>query len=94
MKDKHGLVVQVGDLVRVLEIYDGFLKMLPDDERFLHEAMLNNVYEVDEIIEGSTKASVSFWKETPEGLYHGGLCLLSHEFERVKQAGNPDADAT
>ena len=60
MKDKHGLVVQVGDLVRVLEINDGFLKMLPDDERLLHEAMLNNIYEVDEIVEGSTKASVSF----------------------------------
>lgn len=92
MKDKHGVVVEAGDLVRVLEINDDFLNILPDDERLLHEAMLNQEYEIDEIVEESTKASVSFWKETPEGLYHGGLYMLSHEFELVKKAG--DANAT
>jgi hypothetical protein len=92
MKDEHGMAVEVGDLVRVLEIDDGFLNILPDDERRLHEAMLNQEYEIDEIVEESTKASVSFWKETPEGFYHGGLYMLSHEFELVKKAG--DADAT
>ena len=91
MKDKHGIAVEVGDLVRVLEIDSGFLSTLPDDERLLHEAMLNQEYEIDEIVEESTKASVSFWKETPEGLYHSGLYMLSHEFELVKKDGEANA---
>ncbi|MGI1668754.1 MAG: hypothetical protein K6L74_00365 [Neptuniibacter sp.] len=85
MKDKHGVEVEIGDLVRVLEIYDGFLEALPEDERLLHEAMLNNEYVVDDIVEDSTKASVSFWKRMPEGIYSGGLHMLSHEFELVEK---------
>ena len=85
MKDKYGKEVSVGDRVKVLEIYDGFLNMLPEDERILHEAMLNQEYVVDDIVENSTKASVSFWEKTPEGLYHGGLYMLSHEFELVEK---------
>ena len=85
MKDKHGNDVKVGDCVRVLVIYDGFLKSLPDDERALHEAMINQEYVVNEIVENSTKASVSFSKGTPKGIYHGGLYMLSHEFELVNK---------
>lgn len=85
MKDKHGKEVEVGDTVKVLEIYDGFLNVLPEDERILHEAMLNEEYVIDDIVEDSTKASVSFWQETEEGLYHGGLYMLAHEFELVKK---------
>lgn len=85
MKDKYGKEVTVGDRVKVLEIYDGFLNMLPEDERKFHEAMLNQEFVVDDIVENSTKASVSFCEKTPEGLYHGGLYMLSHEFELVKK---------
>ena len=85
MKDKYGKEVSVGDSVRVLEIYKGFLDMLPEEERILHEAMLDQVYIVEEIVENSTKASVSFWEKASEGLYHGGLYMLSHEFELVKK---------
>lgn len=84
MKDKYGKAVAIGDRVKVLEIYDGFLNLLPQDERKLHQAMLNKEYIVDDIVENSTKASVSFSEETPEGFYHGGLHMLSHEFELVK----------
>ena len=87
MKDKHGVEVDVGDLVRILEIDESFLKRLPDDERRMHEAMYLNEHEVDEIVEDGTKASVSFWREFPEGVYHGGLYMLSHEFELVKKSG-------
>ncbi|WP_010323073.1 hypothetical protein [Marinobacterium stanieri] len=87
MKDKHGKIVEVGDLIRVLEIYEGFLNTLPEDERILHEEMLHQKYVVDEILEDSTKASVSFFKDTAEGVYHGGLYMLSHEFEIVRKVG-------
>lgn len=87
MKDKHGVEVEIGDFVRVLEIDEGFLKILPDDKRQMHEAMRFKEYVVDDIVEGSTKASVSFWQEFPEGFYHGGLYMLSHEFELVKKGG-------
>lgn len=62
MKDEHGVEVEIGDFVRVLEIDEGFLKMLPDDERQMHEAMRFKEYVVDDIVEGATKASVSFWQ--------------------------------
>lgn len=87
MKDKHGIEIDVGDLVRVLEIYDGFLNSLPEDERLLHEAMLGNEYVVDDLVEDSTKASISFSEKTLEGSYHGGLYMLSHEFEKVNKGG-------
>ena len=86
MKDRNGNTVKIGDLVRVLEIYDGFLQPLPEDERILHEAMLDNIYAIDDIVEDGTKASVSFEHKTSEGIYFGGLYMLPHEFILVKSS--------
>ena len=89
MNDKNGTSVGVGDIVKVLEIYEGFLQMLPDDERLMHEAMLNNDYVIDAIVEGDTKASVSFEHKTPEGIYCSGLYMMPNEFELVKSNASP-----
>ena len=91
MIDRNGQKVGVGDLVKILEIDEGFLGVLPEDERSLHKQLLNTVLAVDDIVEGSTKASVSFWKEFERGLYHGGLYMLPHEFEIVRKAGKERA---
>ena len=34
MKDKHGNLVELGDVVRVLEICQNYLDILLDDEKF------------------------------------------------------------
>lgn len=86
MKDKHGNTVELGDTVRVLEIYQGFLDTLPNDELVHIQAMLNHEYVIDDFPEEG-KASVSITWEFADGLLgHGGLYMLSHEFELVRKA--------
>jgi hypothetical protein len=58
MKDRHGNLVELGDVVRVLEICDEFLDVLPDDERGHIAKMLNQEYPIDDFPEQG-KASVS-----------------------------------
>jgi hypothetical protein len=86
MKDRHGNLVELGDIVRVLEISQDLLDILPDDEKPHILGMLNNEFEIDEFPEDE-KASVSIWWEIEEGLTgYGGLYMLSHEFELVRKA--------
>ena len=86
MKDRHGNLVELGDIVRVLEISQDLLGILPDDEKPHILGMLNNEFEIDEFPEDE-KASVSIWWEIEEGLSgYGGLYMLSHEFELVRKA--------
>ncbi|WP_457389725.1 hypothetical protein [Roseateles sp. P5_E1] len=86
MQDRHGNLVSIGDLVRVLEIAPEVLDSLADDERPHIQAMLHREYEIDDLPEEG-KVSVSIWWEEGEGLTaHGGLYLLSHEFELVHKA--------
>ncbi len=86
MTDIDGNEVEVGDVVRVLSIDEDLLKnCLTDEERPHHEAMLNNDYLIDEIVEDGLKASVSIQWEEPEGIAIGGLYMLPHEFRLVKK---------
>lgn len=85
MRDRHGNEVKIGDIVRVLEIYDGFLDGLPDDEKPHIVAMLGNEYVIDDLPE-ENKASVSIeWRFENGELGFGGLYMLSHEFELVRE---------
>jgi len=85
MKDRHGNPVDVGDIVRVLEIPQCVLDTLDDEERPYIEAMLNNEYQIDELPEPD-KVSVSIWWEVGEGMHgYGGLYMLSQEFELVRK---------
>ncbi len=85
MLDRHGNLIAIGDVVRVLEIAPEVLASLAEDERPHHEAMLNKEYEIDDLPEPG-KASVSIWWDEGGGLIaHGGLYLLSHEFELVRK---------
>jgi hypothetical protein len=87
MRDRHGNLVDVGDLVRVLEIAPEVLDSLADDERPHIYAMLHGEYEIDELPEEG-KVSVSITWDEGDGLTaHGGLYMLSHEFELVRKAG-------
>jgi hypothetical protein len=87
MLDIDGNEIDVGDLVRVLSIDADFLNnCLADDERPHIEAMLNNDYIIDEIVENGTKASVTIEWEEPEGYASGGLYMLPNEFRLVKKA--------
>ena len=85
MKDRHGAEVNVGDIVRVLEISPEYLACLADDERPHMEKMLHGEFAIDELPEpGKARVSIS-WSEG-KGLYaSGGLFMLSHEFELVRR---------
>lgn len=86
MKDRHGNSVGIGDMVRVMELCQEFLDVLPDDELPHILGMLNNVYPIDEFPEEG-KASVSIMWEIEEGVVGcSGLYMLSHEFELVTKA--------
>jgi len=83
MKDRHNNNVNVGDVVRVLEICSEFLDVLPEEERPHIAGMLNNEYQIDEFPEEG-KASVSIeWKYEDGTIGISGLYLLPHEFELV-----------
>jgi len=85
MHDRHGSPVEVGDVVRVLEIAPEVLASLADDERPHHEAMLHNEYEIDGLPEpGKISASIS-WTEDEDLIAFGGFHLLSREFELVRK---------
>ena len=85
MQDKYGQSVEVGDVVRVLEIAPEFLALLDSDERQRVSAMLNDEYVVDDLPEPN-KASVSISWEDGEGQYaFSGLYMLQHEFELVRK---------
>jgi len=89
MKDIDGNEVEVGDLVKVLEIDQSLLKYgLDEFERPHHEAMLNNDYEIDEIVDSGRKVSVSIQWECPEGIATGGLYMLPEEFRLVRKNNN------
>jgi hypothetical protein len=86
MTDKHGNKVELGDIVRVVEICQEFLDVLPDDELVHIQNMVNREYPIDDFPE-SGKASVSItWEVEPGTSGHGGLYMLSHEFELVRKA--------
>lgn len=86
MKDRNGTKVEIGDVVRVVEVSEEFLDLLPDDERSHIEGMLNNEYAIDDFPEAG-KASVSIWFEFGDGSHgFGGLYMLPHEFELVRKA--------
>jgi hypothetical protein len=87
MKDRHGNVVEIGDVVRVLEICQEFLDVLPDDELLYIKEILNQEYPIDDFPERG-KASVSLtWGIEPGLIGHGGLYMRSHEFELIRKAG-------
>lgn len=88
MKDRYGNTVKIGDTVRVLEIYKGFLDSLPEDEKPHIENMLGKEYVIDDFPE-ENKASVSIeWVYKNGDIGCGGLYMLSHEFELVNRGVN------
>lgn len=86
IKDRHGNIVGLGDVVRVVELCQDFLDVLPEDELVHIESMLNQQYPIDAFPE-QHKASVSNnWEIGPGLTAHSGLSMLSHEFELVRKA--------
>lgn len=68
MRDRHGNLVDVGDIVRVLEIAPEIIESLADDERPHIQSMLNEEYEIDDLPEeGKVSVSISWRnaKDTP-----------------------------
>lgn len=87
MKDRHGNAVELGDVVRVVEICQAFVDVLPEDEVVHIQKVLNQEYAIDDFPEPG-KASVSIsWKIEPGLTGQGGLYMLPHEFELVRKAG-------
>jgi hypothetical protein len=86
MKDRHGNVVELGDIVRVVDICRDFLEVLPEDERFHVMGMLNKEYPIDDFPDAD-KASVSIWWDIGDGIVgYSGLYMLFDEFELVSKA--------
>ncbi|MDQ1831002.1 hypothetical protein [Massilia scottii] len=90
MKDRHGNEVAIGDMVRVLEIYQGLLDMLPVDELPHTLAMLNSEYPIEDFPEEDKASVTNWWEEGPGQWACSGLYLHAHEFELVKKAGSAD----
>jgi hypothetical protein len=87
MNDRHGNAVELGDVVRIVEICQAFLDVLPEDELIHIEKMLNQAYPIDNFPEQG-KASVSIsWEIEPGLTGHSGLYMLPYEFELVRKAG-------
>ena len=85
MKDRLGNSVEIGDIVRVVELCQEFLNLLPNDELPYIEAMLNNEYVIDGFPEaGKVSVSIS-WEIEGNTTGHGGLYMQSHEFELVQK---------
>jgi hypothetical protein len=88
VRDRHGNPVEIGDIVRVVEICQEFLDVLPEDELVHIAQMLNHEYPIDDFPEPD-KASVSVsWEIEPGLTGHGGLYMLPHEFELVRKGGS------
>ncbi|NHZ63553.1 hypothetical protein [Massilia genomosp. 1] len=87
MKDLHGNEVAVGDIVRVLQIDQWLLDLLPADELPHTLAMLNNEYPIDDFSEDGKISVTNWWEAGPEQWACSSLYLLAHEFELVKKAG-------
>ncbi|MES2298392.1 MAG: hypothetical protein V4582_15210 [Pseudomonadota bacterium] len=86
MKDRLGNSVDIGDIVRVVELCQEFLDLLPDDELPQVSAMLNNEFAIDGFPEEG-KASVSIsWEIEGNLTAHSGLYMLPHEFELVRKS--------
>jgi len=86
MKDKHGNLVELGDVVRVLKICQDYVDILLDDEKFYVMEMLNKEFPVDDFPEEG-KVSVSSVWDVGDGItFHSGIYMMQHEFELVRKA--------
>lgn len=85
MKDIDGNEIEVGDIVKVINIDRDELKTyLAEDEIEYHLEMVNNDFVVDEIVWEGEGASVSFHIEEEPGYYiYGGLYLDSNQCRLV-----------
>ena len=86
MNDVDGHKVNIGDVVRVLVVRDNI--PLTDDEKPYIQQMLNNDYEVDNIVNHLTQVSVSYTVKTNEGCMWGGLYLFPNEFKLIEKKSN------
>jgi hypothetical protein len=84
MKDKNGVELAVGDLIEVMEIFDGLRQMLGEEGYRQVLTMKGMKLEVEEITDDGY-ATVGMWVNEGDGknAYHG-LRLLPHECQRVE----------
>jgi len=87
MKDIDGNEIEVGDIVKVINIdRDELTKFLAEDEIDNHLKMVDNDFVVDEIVWDGEGASVSFHIEEEPGYYiYGGLYLDSNQCRLVQK---------
>ena len=85
MKDIDGNEVEVGDIIKVINIDRKELESyLAEDEIQYHLDMVNNNFEVDEIVWDGEGASVSFQiEEKPGHYFFGGLYLNPNQCRLV-----------
>lgn len=86
MRDRHGNEVEIGDVVRVLDIAPETLLSLTEDERPRIEAMLYGEFEIDDIPEEHMVSVSICWQEGDGFIAYGGLYMLADEFELVRKA--------
>jgi len=86
MRDVDGNKVNIGDIVKVLVVRDDI--PLADDEKPHVKGMLNNDYEIDNIVNHLTQISVSHTVKKEEGCMWLGLHLYPHEYRLIKQKVN------
>jgi hypothetical protein len=91
MHDIDDNEVTIGDVAKVLSIRDDIKRILAEDEQPHTLGMLNNNYQIDDIVNGGTQISVSYWVQEDQGCIYGGLHLYPNEFRLVQKKIRKDS---
>jgi len=86
MNDRLGNLVEVGDVIRMVEIPTDFLYTLNKNEAPHIQEMLNNEYEIDSFTENGKASAAISWNVGKSLTRHGRLEMSTHEFEVVRKA--------
>jgi len=86
MNDRLGNLVEVGDVIRMVEIPTDFLDTLNKNETPHIQEMLNNEYEIDSFTENGKASAAISWNVGKGLTRHGRLDMSNHEFEVVRKA--------
>lgn len=83
-KDRNGSTVAVGSRVRIVELPQGLLESLPEDEQEELRSMLGETFKVLEITKNGYAAVEKEWHYPEEGHYMShSLTLTDKEMELV-----------
>lgn len=82
--DKHGNIVQIGSLVRLLSFEPRILERLPKDEVIKLNSMLNDIFPVQDIEDGTKIRIEKMWDHGEGRIEVHALLVSGEDVELVK----------